>query len=190
MPNNSFTGAPRQKVTPRREVYLLLALICFVLGPQNLLTDGDLHKEETWANTEADTWWPTTRWTLIPRWTSTSTLSMSTLTSTLDRYQNVHRLGWKQKYLVLKTYQAKSIRREERIRATQNRTAQNGFTCGIEGGQVPNISASIPRFLVCGNNYDPTQGPDNKVAPFIIGGGESEEHRWPWMAALFIDDAW
>jgi len=53
-------------------------------------------------------------------------------------------------------------------RAAQNRT-QRSLTCGVEGPQ--------------------NQVPEN-VSPLIVGGVESEKNRWPWMAALFIDDAW
>ena len=71
-----------------RSVFLLTFVYCTLTSH---LTDGNLHKEEMWTNTEAGTWWPTIRAaprrTSAPRWTSTSTLSMSTLTSTLDRFQ-------------------------------------------------------------------------------------------------------
>ena len=85
----NIKGAPWQEVTSRREVNIHFPYIHSSRnGPQRLSTDGDLRQEETWANTEAGTWWLTTRRT--PRWTSTSTLSMSTLTSTLDRFLNVY----------------------------------------------------------------------------------------------------
>ena len=61
------------------------------LGVKFDLEDLLCAKKITFCNS---TWWPTTRaaprWTSARRWTSTSTLSMSTLTSTLDRFQRVN----------------------------------------------------------------------------------------------------
>ena len=40
---------------------------------------------------------------------------------------------------------------------------------------------------ICGIEND---GHDPRGEDRIVGGFEAEEHEWPWIVALFIDDMW
>ena len=40
---------------------------------------------------------------------------------------------------------------------------------------------------ICGIEND---GHDPRDEGRIVGGFEAEEHEWPWIVALFIDDMW